>query len=79
MKRGKSAQTGNERVKQVLLMVSKKTTLQNRYKLNCTLNRKMFTAGHVLLTCSKHTRRLVPLMNTFRGASCVFHAMGRRT
>ena len=44
MKSGKSAQIGNERVKQVLVMVSKKATLQNRYKLNCTLNRKMFTA-----------------------------------
>ena len=39
--------------------MSKKVTLQIRYEISGMFSRKTFTADHVPLTCSKHTRSLV--------------------
>ena len=47
-----------ELVKTVLITVSGKVRLQNRYKINGTFNHKASNRDHVDLTCSKCMRSL---------------------
>ena len=57
-RREKNTDRGSELVKQVLVKVSQKVTLLNRYKINDTSSRKIFSADNVLLTCSKRRKGL---------------------
>ena len=47
-------------MKQVLVKLSKKVTLQNRYNINSMFCHKTFVVDHVLLTCRKHTGEVQP-------------------